>query len=167
MKHYIQLIGFDGESYWRLFYVEIRDNKEVYYGLVRKKEQLSFSRHGSGIVNVKYGSVKRRIDELIPNLDKKPISEIVSGEALGTFCPTVSKIKISEEKYKQYVSKNCNGIFLIDLRNFNGTINIQPYLINPDKKEFLTTHSFDHNCQLYVYTASKPWVAFYILNIQS
>jgi len=169
MKHYIQLIGFDGKSYWRLFYVEIYDNKDVYYGLIRKKVDLSFSRHGSGIVHIKSGKEKKRMEEIMPNFKlKKPLYDIDSNESLGgTFFPISSKEKISEEEYHQYFSKKCEGIFLIDLRNFKGTMNLQPFLINPNKKDFLITHDFKQGCQLYIYTASKPWVAFYILDVIS
>lgn len=165
MKHHIQLIGFDGENYWRLFYIEIRDDEEVYYGLIRKDYQFSFSRHGSGIINAKLGDKKVRVNKLFPEMKTKPIKEIKGLEGLGTFIPSNYKEKISEKEYKKYFSRKCNAIFLIDLRNFTGTLNIQPYLINPNKKELLMKREFKHECQLYLYTKSNPWVAFYILNV--
>jgi hypothetical protein len=165
MKHYIQLIGFDGNSYWKLFYIEVQDNKDIYYGIIRKKGVLSFSRHGSGIMHLKTRDIKVNMKKIMPELKATPITKITSRESLGTFCPINSRKKISEKEYKKYFSKNCKGVFLIDLRNFNGTMNIQPYLINPQSKESLINHNFNHNCQLYVYTASNPWVAFYILDV--
>jgi len=54
----------------------------------------------------------------------------------------------------------------MDLRNYDGTINIQPTIVNPDSKELIVTqHEFNHECQVFIYTASNPWVVFYILNV--
>lgn len=166
-KHRIQLIGFDGQSYWRLFFFEVIDQKEVYYGLVNKKTQLSFSRHGSGTINVKVGKERRVLAEFLPNLKTKPLHELDGIESLGTWCPVQNAEKLSENEYKKYVSKNCNATFLIDLRNFNGTLNVQPAIVPLNKKEqILSERKFDDECQIFVYTASNPWVVFYILNVK-
>ena len=166
MKHYIQLIGFDGENYWRLFYVEIKDSKEVYYGIVSKIKQLSFSRHGTGRLNVKVGEEKTNLTEIIPSFKIKPLSDLKNIEHLGTFNPLLDKVKLTEEEYRKYVSKKCSGVFLIDLRNYDGTLNVQAAIVNPDYKESITkNYKFMHSCQVYIYTSSNPWVVFYILNV--
>lgn len=166
MKHYIQLIGFDGENFWRLCYVEIKDNEEVYYGLVSKNTQLSFSRHGSGEFHMKVG--EKKITSDLVKYKVKPLSELKTMEFLATLGPTNGKEKLSEAEYRKYVSKKSNALFLIDLRNFDGTLNVQVAIVNPTYKDSITNnYKFEHECQVYIYTSSNPWVVFYILNVHT
>lgn len=168
VKHYIQLVGFDGRDYWRLFYIEIRDSNEIYYGFVSKKMPLHFSRHGSGQLNVKVGKEKRKITDIMQTYKLKPLSDLNGMESLGTFSPLPdNKIKLSENEYKKYISKKCSGIFLIDLRNYDGTLNVQVAIVNPSYKDSITkNYLFGDDCQVYIYTSSNPWVVFYIWNVQ-
>lgn len=163
MKHYIQLVGFDGTNYWRLFYIEVVDGKEIYYGLIHHKGEASFSRHGSVETHIKVGGETISMDKLFPELKSKPLSDLKNMESLGIF-NTQPKYKISEEEYRKYVSKKCNGLFLIDLRNFVGAMNFEPAIVNPKYGESIIRKNWYYDSQFYVYTASNPWVVIYIRN---
>lgn len=155
MKHHIEVLGFDGKDFWRLFFFEISKNKDIYLGLVSKNIDLHTSRHKSGKMHWK--STKYKFLYELPS--RQSIDNIESIEFLGTF--GLNKDEITKGA-KKYYSKRIDGTFVIDLRNFKGTINIQPAIVNPNNAQPLISNLLCK--QTYIYSKSTPWLVIYVLD---
>ncbi len=166
MKHIIRLIGFDGQKYWKLFKFVVNDSSDVYFCLSTLQNNLAFSRHGSGQFHQKINGKRISFPEKYSYFENRiPLASLKGIEYLGTFMPLQVK-ELSEDHYRIYFQEQCNGIFLIDLRNFSANLNIQPFIIAKNYKGDLLKHPFNYDTQLYLYTASDPCVGFYALNVK-
>ena len=158
----VEIVAIRKEKTYSVGAVVVSQKGDVYVIHRIKDSDFHTSRHASGETHWK--SKKNRIFAKFG--DRKPISDFKGIEFLGTWAFGVESLP---RLYKEYKMKKCNGIFVIDMREyttaaFNMFIAILTkeglLMLNELWEKHKKTHTF-------VLTDSRPMVAITIADVSS
>jgi hypothetical protein len=150
----------DGKDIWEIFFIKQDKNGDFYFGgIYNGKMQVKSSRHVSG----KYHT-KSNDDTIYMDHGERENLKVFTGfEALGRF--SLSPKNFNKSPFgKTYSGGKVTGSAFIDIRNYDKSININTFLLEPSKTERLFSVSDSmENGQLIIFTQTNPWIVLTVM----
>ncbi|MCD4781550.1 MAG: hypothetical protein K8S27_13535 [Candidatus Omnitrophica bacterium] len=153
MKKRFKVFVTDGEKIQQIFFINQTEAGDFYFGLTIKGLNSKFSRHQSGKTHLKVEDNRHDLYE------SQKISEFRGIEHLPDFAITKDVLERLESGIL-YNGKKFDGSVFIDLRMYNNSIFVSPFLLEPDKMQMLANliESLLKNLQIIIFTQTEPWI---------
>lgn len=140
--------------------IHITSKGDVYYAYKLKNDKGAHtSRHRDGTLHWKFGKDK------IPIRKLKDISDFSGLEFIGTHAFGLNSLP---QIYEEYKLKKSDGIFAIDMRNYEeGRFNLQIAIFTDEGlPKLLNSSEWGHKKQFYLYTDCNPKIAIVALEVK-
>jgi hypothetical protein len=153
----IEIIAIGRSKIYSVGAIVISPKGDIYHAFKRSRDDFHLSRHSSGEIHWK--SVKSNISWKIRK--GVPIKEFKGFESLGI---TSFGLDSLPKLYEEYKMKKCNGIFCIDMREYDAnTFNMHVAILTKEGIPSLMTISEQlKNRQIYFLPDFFPMVAIFV-----
>jgi len=158
-KQKFKIFATDGENIWELFFIVQESKGDFYFGIDSLGLKGKFSRHKSGKAHLK--AIINGETVYLDQGFRQKLSEFKGREQLIGI--SISTDKFDRFRVKPYKGKKFDGSAFIDIRNYKGQFNINPFLIEPYRLELLNDlPTLYDNSQIIILTQSNPWIVLVI-----
>jgi hypothetical protein len=156
MNKRIEIIAVGRDRLYSVGSVVVSQNGDVYLISRIKHVDSHLSRHASGEVHLK--SAKINIDAKLGK--RKPVNEFKGLEFLQTVGFGIDSLP---SLYEEYKIKKCNGLFAIDMKEYeHAHLNMQFFILTMDALPSLLGKSPLRKKQFYIFPDSSPMVGIIV-----
>jgi len=162
-RHRIEIIGLDGMNFYSIGTVEVDSKQNIYIfykepGVIIKVTRHAGGKHHQDLIDLIRNKTKRRD---FPR--RSPISELKGVEIVSHFALFS---KNYQELFTEYKLRKTQGIFCIDLREYdNKAINLSVQIVKRDFfPDLLNTVVPTEKRQVYIYAESDPIVSMFVFS---
>jgi hypothetical protein len=158
----IEIVAIGREKLFSAGAVELNEKRDLYIFHKMKTARLHTARHASGDVHWKIEDS----EQYIPLGKRCPIAEFVGFETFGAQSFGVDSLP---ELFKEYEMQKCNGVFAIDMREYEtSAFNMSVAILT--KEGFPQLLDMWKDCkkrQIYLFTDSNPMIAIIVIDAKS
>lgn len=160
-KTRIEIVAIGKEKIFSVGAVEVSEKGDVYVIHKIKDSNFHTSRHSSGELHWK--SIKNKVSTKIR--DGMPIEDFKGIEFLGT---SGFGLESLPKLHKEYKMKKCNGIFAVDMRNYDkAAFNMSVAILTREGLPILfeSWNKFKKR-QIYLFTECHPMIAITVADVR-